>query len=82
MNWLVNVYADIPLEVPAKPLVERSPMFSYWESVGGTTRKITLTVPDTVADNADSACEVAKRDVEERLTLLEGISDCTATPLD
>jgi hypothetical protein len=42
-------------------------MFSGWESVGGVQRRITLTVPDTRADGADSACEVAKREVEEAL---------------
>jgi hypothetical protein len=82
MNWLVNVYADIPLAVPAKELLEQSPMFSDWASVGGTRRRITLTVPDTAADDADSACEVAKREVEKRLTLVEGISECRATPLE
>lgn len=62
MDWLVNVYADIPLAVPAKPLLEQSPMFTEWESVGGTERRITLTVPDTAAANADAAREVARKE--------------------
>jgi hypothetical protein len=82
MDWLVNVYADIPLQTPARSLVEQSPMFSGWESVGGTQRRITLTVPDTTANDANAACEVARGEVENRLTLLQGISDCAATPLD
>jgi hypothetical protein len=82
MNWLVNVYADIPLAVPSEQLIRQSPMFSAWESVGGVRRRITLTVPDTAADDAESACEVAKREVEARLTLLKCIADCAATRLD
>lgn len=82
MSWLVNVYADIRYLPPAKRLVEQSPMFSDWEPVGGTQHRITLTVPDTAAEDAESACEVAKREVENRLRLLVGISDCAATPLD
>jgi hypothetical protein len=80
MDWLVNVYADIPLQVPAKPLVEQSPLFAGWESVGATERRITLTVQDV--DDADAACEAARREVEDRLSLLKGIRDCAATPLD
>ena len=82
MNWLVNVYADIPHQADARPLVEQSPMFTDWESVGGTQRRITLTVPDTAADDAGSACEVAKRELEKRLSLLRGVSECKATRLD
>lgn len=82
MNWLVSVYADIPLAVPSEPLVRQSPMFADWESVGGVQRRITLSVQDTAAGDADSACEVARREVEDRLTLLKGISKCNATPLD
>ena len=82
MNWLVNVYADIPHQAPARPLVEQSPMFTDWESVGGTQRRITLTVPDTAADDAGSACEVAKRELEKRLSLLRGVSECNATRMD
>ncbi|BAX93812.1 hypothetical protein [Mycobacterium shigaense] len=82
MNWLVNIYADIPHQGPARPFVEQSPMFTDWESVGGTQRRITLTVPHTAAGDADSACEVARRELEDRLTMLRGISECHATPLD
>jgi hypothetical protein len=82
MNWLVNIYADIPHQDPARPFVEQSPMFTDWESIGGTQRRITLTVPDTAADDAGSACEVAKRELEKRLTMLRGISECNATRLD
>lgn len=57
-------------------------MFTDWESIGGTQRRITLTVPATAADDPDSACEVAKRELEKRLTMLRGISECNATPLD
>lgn len=82
MTWVVNVYADIPLAVPSEELLRQSPMFSAWESVGGVQRRITLTVPDTAAGDAESACEVAKREVEARLTLLKSIADCAATGLD
>ena len=37
---------------------------------------------NTAADDAGSACEVAKRELEKRLTMLRGISECNATRLD
>lgn len=82
MTWIVNVYADIPLAVPAQPLIERSPMFSAWQSVGGTQRRLTPTVPDDAADDADTACDVAKAEVTKCLTpLLQGVSECNATQM-
>lgn len=57
-------------------------MFSDWEPVGGMQYRITLIVPDTAAADANSACEVAKKEVEKRLRLLDDISECNATPLD
>ena len=52
------------------------------EAKGSMRYRIALIVPDGAADNADSAREVAKREVEERLTLLLRIGECNATRLD
>jgi hypothetical protein len=79
MSWLVNVYAEFSFTPPAKALIERSPMFKGWEAVGGTQVRITLSVPETAADDAESACNAAKEEIEKRLTLLTGWGDCAAT---
>ena len=81
MSWIVNVWADVPNLVVSKPLIEDSPMFSAWESVGGVQRRITLEVPD--AEDADAACETAKEEIERLLgEQLKGIADSAATQID
>lgn len=49
-------------------------------NVGGCQRRITMHVPDTAATDAQSACDVAKGELEKRLTLLHGIANCVVTP--
>ncbi|MCV7359544.1 hypothetical protein [Mycolicibacterium fluoranthenivorans] len=81
MSWLVNVYADVPNLVVSKPLIEASPLFTDWESVGGAERRITLQIDD--AEDADSACQQAKDEIERVLgENLGSVKDAAATALD
>lgn len=81
MSWIGNVWADVPNLVVSKPLIENSPMFSAWESVGGVQRRITFEVPE--ADDADAARETAETEIKQLLgEQLSGIAESAATQVD
>lgn len=76
MSWLVTVDAEVSNAYLARTLVSMSPIFVDWKSHGVFGQRVTFSID---ADDAETACEVAKKELSERLSLLTRVGECNAT---